>query len=473
MTTTTVATSPMIAVSAIKPHPKNVRRSLGPLTELVESIKSSGVLEPLLLAPGKKDGTYLLVAGHRRLAAAKKAGLKEVPGYVRPDLTDEADQIAAMVIENVHRVDIDPVEEGQAYQFLFEGLNLTVKDIAARTGRGQRIVRDRIKVAKAPEMVREKVISKQLSLADFHALEAFSDEPALYETLAMKIGTNDFDHALQKAKDARAFERDLAKLRMELANEGIVEYDRAERERIVAEASEAGRQVYWSGMHTGRPDGAAAADLTYTIVDYGPKVAAQRVKWFVLAPADDDETTGDGDGSESVVSLQEQRLRREADAERARKQQIRDDLDIAEKLRMKHLKTLVFSADAKQTKNSAVRIVVDRFHEWPDELDLVADFLDVTPTVWGEDETEEEHRAKNFSRVVAAVERLTVEQLVNLHHFVDRADVDDSLRFESGWRIVDVDDGEQQWITELGQVYGYTFSDIEKQMMAEAKADED
>lgn len=471
MTTTTAAvTSPMIAVSAIKPHPKNVRRSLGPLTELVESIKSSGVLEPLLLAPGKKDGTYLLVAGHRRLAAAKKAGLKEVPGYVRPDLTDEADQIAAMVIENVHRVDIDPVEEGEAYQFLLEGLNLTVKDIASRTGRGQRIVRDRIKIAKAPELVREKVISKQLNIADFLALEAFSDEPDLYETIAMKIGTNDFDHALQKAKDARAFERDLAKLRTDLANEGIVEHDRAERERIVAEASEAGRQVYWAGPHTGRPEDVAAADLTYTIVDYGPKVAAQRIKWFSLVPADDN-GTGDGDGgSDSVVSLQEQRRRREADAERARKQQIREDLDIAEKLRVKHLKTLIFTADAKQTKNSAVRVIVDRFHEWPDEMDLVAEFLDVTPTVLGEDETEEEHRAKNFSRVVAAVERLTVEQLVNLHHFVDRADVDDSLRFESGWRT---DDGEQQWITELGQVYGYTFSAIETQMMAEAKADKD
>ncbi|MDZ7918106.1 MAG: ParB/RepB/Spo0J family partition protein [Rhodococcus sp. (in: high G+C Gram-positive bacteria)] len=470
MTTTTAVTSPMIAVSAIKPHPKNVRRSLGPLTELVESIKSSGVLEPLLLAPGKKDGTYLLVAGHRRLAAAKKAGLKEVPGYVRADLTDEADQIAAMIIENVHRVDIDPVEEGEAYQFLFEGLNLTVKDIATRTGRGQRIVRDRIKIAKAPEMVREKVISKQLNIADFLALEAFADEPDLYETIAMKIGTNDFDHALQKAKDARAFERDLEKLRTDLANEGIVEHDRAERERIVAEASEAERQVYWAGPHSDRPADAAAADLTYTIVDYGPKVPSQRVKWFVLVPTDHNET-GDGDSgdSDSVVSLQEQRRRREVDAERARAVQIREDLDIAEKLRVKHLKKLIFTADAKQTKNSAVRVIVDRFHEWPDEIDLVAEFLDVTPTVWGENEDEQEHRAKNFSRVVAAVERLTVEQLVNLHHFVDRADVDDSLRFESGWRI---DDGEQQWITELGQIYGYTFSAIETQMMTEAATDQ-
>lgn len=471
-TTATATTSPTIAVSAIKPHPKNIRRSLGPLTEMVESIKVSGVLEPLLLAPGKKEGTYLLVAGHRRLAAAKKAGLKEVPCFVRTDLTDEADQIAAMVTENVHRLNIDAVEEGDAYQFMLEGLNLTVKDIAARTGRGQRIVRDRIKIAKAPELVREKVISKQLNLENALALEAFSDEPALYETIAMKIGTNDFDHALQKAKDLRAFERDLAKLRTELANEGIVEHDRADRERIVAEASGAGRQVYWAGPHTGRPADVAAADLTYTIVDYGPKVAAQRIKWFALVPATDDGTgTGDGDGgSESVTSLQEQRRRREADAERARNQQIREDLQIANKLRTAHLKKLIFSANPVQTKNSAVRVIVDRFHEWPDEIDLVAEFLDVTPTVWGEDEDEQEHQAKNLTRVTAAVERLTLDQLVNLHHFVDRADVDDSLCFESGWRV---DDGEQQWITELGQVYGYTFSDIEKQMMTEAKADED
>jgi hypothetical protein len=100
----------------LAPHPDNPRTSLGDLTELVRSIRSHGILEPLVVLPADDDGRYRIVAGHRRYAAGLEAGVTDVPAVVRPLSPIEA--VEAMLSENVNRSDLTVSEEVRAIERL-------------------------------------------------------------------------------------------------------------------------------------------------------------------------------------------------------------------------------------------------------------------------------------------------------------------------------------------------------------------
>ena len=100
-----------ISIKSLFPHPKNPRKNVGDVTELAESIKKNGVLQNLTVVPDKKDGTYTVIIGHRRLAAAKLAELDFVPCVVT-HMTDE-EQFHTMLTENMQRIDLTPMEQPQ------------------------------------------------------------------------------------------------------------------------------------------------------------------------------------------------------------------------------------------------------------------------------------------------------------------------------------------------------------------------
>ena len=155
MTTIEPSTAPAteaaadVPISAVAPHPDNVRQHLGDLTELVRSIKSHGVLQPLLVLPANDKGVHLVVAGHRRLAAATRAGVERVPIVVR-DL-DRAAVIEAMLIENGHRSDLNVREEVDAIATLISiDTGVTPTKLSKRIGKSQRWVRDRMAITVLP-----------------------------------------------------------------------------------------------------------------------------------------------------------------------------------------------------------------------------------------------------------------------------------------------------------------------------------
>ena len=155
MTTIEPSTAPAteaaadVPISAVAPHPDNVRQHLGDLTELVRSIKSHGVLQPLLVLPADDEGVHLVVAGHRRLAAATRAGVERVPIVVR-DL-DRAAVIEAMLIENGHRSDLNVREEVDAIATLISiDTGVTPAKLSKRIGKSQRWVRDRMAITVLP-----------------------------------------------------------------------------------------------------------------------------------------------------------------------------------------------------------------------------------------------------------------------------------------------------------------------------------
>ena len=212
----------MVPIGLIDPHPKNRRHELADLPSLAKSIKAQGVRQNLLLVPqmineiqeqdGRRHGPthrfesvdnerYTVVIGHRRLAAAELAGLTEVPAVVDPTLT-EADQLELMLVENLQREGLTPIEEAEGYQELLD-LGLSVATIAKKVGRSAKVVKDRAKLLTLPEAARERIQSGQGSLLDAAKLDEFADDPDTLDKLAGLIGTANFSVEWVRAKETR------------------------------------------------------------------------------------------------------------------------------------------------------------------------------------------------------------------------------------------------------------------------------
>jgi len=139
--------------------------------ELAESIRESGLLQPVLLRPS--NGRFEMVAGDRRYLAHKLLNLKEIKAIVR-DL-DDRETIVIRGIENLQRVDLTPSEEGQVYLLLKEEGGLSLKDIARKTGKSQNTVTRYMNFAKCSEEVRRAVDRKDISLNVLETLQEIDD----------------------------------------------------------------------------------------------------------------------------------------------------------------------------------------------------------------------------------------------------------------------------------------------------------
>jgi ParB family chromosome partitioning protein len=219
--------------SQIKPHKANVRRDVGNVDELAASIKEKGLLEPLIVAPDGAmeqdpddsqvaDGKFVLIAGHRRLAAARKAKVKTLPCIVRADLAqDPKGQIELMLVENLQRTDLTAVEEAEAYQMLLTFPGYTQTRIAEKTGRAIATVRSRLKLAGLPKSALEKVHAGQIPLMQADALVGFQDDPATFKRLIACAGTDGFARQLDEAARQRKTNRAVERLTKKLKTEGV------------------------------------------------------------------------------------------------------------------------------------------------------------------------------------------------------------------------------------------------------------
>lgn len=121
----------MLPIDSITPHPNNPRKELGDLAELAESIKTKGIMQNLTVVPNKGGDGYTVIIGHRRLSAARLAGLSEVPCAIVE--MDEGDQLATMLLENMQRTDLTVYEQAEGFQLLLSN-EFSVSDIAEKTG---------------------------------------------------------------------------------------------------------------------------------------------------------------------------------------------------------------------------------------------------------------------------------------------------------------------------------------------------
>ncbi len=157
------------------------------LHELAQSIRASGIIQPLLVR--RRGGMFELVAGERRWRAAQIAGLHNVPAIVR-DIPDEK-LLELALIENIQRADLNPVEEANAYKKLIESLGLTQEEVAQRVGRDRSFVANYLRILKLPSEIRLLLEREKLSFGHARALLSL-DNALLQRRLAQKIVKNNW-----------------------------------------------------------------------------------------------------------------------------------------------------------------------------------------------------------------------------------------------------------------------------------------
>jgi ParB family transcriptional regulator, chromosome partitioning protein len=171
----------VIPIDKIAPNPEQPRTEIGDLTELTESIKQNGVLEPLLVKPNG-DGTYMIIAGERRWRASNLAGLTEVP-CIEFDI-DEKTIAEIALIENLQRKDLTVWEEADGLAYLAERFGYTHEEIAKKIGKSRTTVTESMAIAGLPEAIRAKCFAADLT-AKSTLLEVARqfDEQAMHDFL--------------------------------------------------------------------------------------------------------------------------------------------------------------------------------------------------------------------------------------------------------------------------------------------------
>lgn len=170
-----------IAVDEIDPNPHQPRAHFDEenLAALAASVRELGVLQPVLVRPAGER--YELIAGERRWRAARRAGLARIPAVVRT--VDDGGSLEQAVVENLHRQDLNPLEEAGAYQQLIEDFGLTQEEIARRVGRSRSAVANILRLFQLPPAVQRMVRDGQLSAGHARAILSSPDR-AFQEKLA-------------------------------------------------------------------------------------------------------------------------------------------------------------------------------------------------------------------------------------------------------------------------------------------------
>ncbi|KAA2251334.1 ParB/RepB/Spo0J family partition protein [Solihabitans fulvus] len=174
-----------VDIVSIKPNPKQPRQVFDEeaLSELEHSIREFGLMQPIVVRE-LGNGDYELVMGERRWRATQRAGLQTIPAIVRQTADDA--MLRDALLENIHRVQLNPLEEAAAYQQLLDEFAVTHEELAGRIGRSRPVITNTIRLLKLPLPVQRRVAAGVLSAGHARALLGL-DEPGAQEDLATKI----------------------------------------------------------------------------------------------------------------------------------------------------------------------------------------------------------------------------------------------------------------------------------------------
>ncbi len=178
-----------IQVDKIQPNRAQPRKTFdeAALEELAESIRYYGILQPLLVRP-LPDGNYELVAGERRLRAAKLAGLHTVPVLIRKYTLEQMTEIA--LIENVQRENLNAVEEARAYHLLMEKFGLTQEQLSERIGRSRSHIANFLRLMRLPERIQQSMIEEALTMGQAKPILALKTEELMQQAADAIIDHN-------------------------------------------------------------------------------------------------------------------------------------------------------------------------------------------------------------------------------------------------------------------------------------------
>ncbi|QSZ53298.1 ParB/RepB/Spo0J family partition protein [Paenarthrobacter sp. AT5] len=196
----------MIPVADLLDHPQNPRDDLGDpqkLAELANDIAENGNTEALHVYPitdGDDAGKFLLVAGHRRTAAARLGNVDELYARLRPDLNTLDKQLETMLRENTHREGITPINEAKAIQAMLDCEGMSVKKVAKRIHRSETFIRSRSALVKLPDTAKAAIDAGRMTLEQSLIFDEFADNPEATAELTENAGTPDWTYTVNRLR---------------------------------------------------------------------------------------------------------------------------------------------------------------------------------------------------------------------------------------------------------------------------------
>ena len=195
-----------VKVAEIKLSRLQPRRETSPqkLEELVASIKEKGVIQPILVRP--KGGAYELIAGERRLRAAKKLGFTELPAIIKD--VEDAEALQLALIENIQREELNPLEEAQAFQQLITEFGFTQEKIARVLGKDASSISNTLRLLKLPQQVQIALRKGLISMGHARtllAIKSLDEQGRIFKrTIAQQLSVRELEHITTRRLDAKA-----------------------------------------------------------------------------------------------------------------------------------------------------------------------------------------------------------------------------------------------------------------------------
>ncbi len=192
-----------ISPNLVVPNPQQPRKVFNPedLAELVHSIREIGILQPIVVRTIPGSENYELIMGERRLRASKEVGLDQIPVIIRE--TADEDMLRDALLENLHRSQLNPLEEASAYQQLMADFGITQEQLAERIGRSRPQISNTIRLLRLPPLVQKRVAAGVLSAGHARAILSVADPEAM-QKLADKIVNEDLSVRAAEALAAEA-----------------------------------------------------------------------------------------------------------------------------------------------------------------------------------------------------------------------------------------------------------------------------
>jgi ParB family chromosome partitioning protein len=398
-------------------------------------------MQPLVVAPEPQPvgmetpslaGKYIIIAGHRRHAAAQLAGIDVVPCVIREDLNTEPKQLEAMLVENTQRTDLTLMEEARAYQAILDFPGYNLKTVSKAVGRSQKLIKDRAKLTMIPDAAAEKLEAKQMTLEDAMVFSEFADDAEATQRLLNAHGTYNWNWEVRNVRHARDIGERITESTTKLSGLGATVIERPENlntpdSEWVSARSYAEFEDFDSEQHI-------AAGHT-AVVD---RDTSGLVLW--LMPADQ---------APERPEEPEPELTPEQLADIQRRNEIDAGLSIAAQVRHEHLRSRVLAPTQE---------LLDRVRE-----------NRIKQLIKGMDPSELEHylnlaRDSKPAVIRECLEKLTTEQLDVLQLVVGNWYADQQLLHYSGWGPSSYGtDWSKGWRETVTGIFGYELSDIERQ----------
>lgn len=418
-------------VAQLAIHPKNVRVDVGNVVDLANSISAQGILQTLTVAPHvDRFGYFTIIAGHRRHAAAKLANLDVLPCVIREDLDTEPKQLEAMLVENTQRTDLTIMEEARGFQALFEFPGYNAKTVAKSVGRSQKFVKDRAKLTELPQGAIAKLENHQMTLEDALIFAEFGNIPEATAELLSNHGSYNWSYTLQR-------------WRQEVKRRAVAAETVAHLQSIGADVTEpvdmfGSDSEYFATRRFTDFEGWSAEQHVAAGHKVFPDARDGSPVWIIAK-----------DDAPEVQPFRARPETPEETADRLRVEALDAGLQIAAHVRREHLKAAVLKPSAeilefvrKEQINSIVGSLSDP---------LAGEFFEL-PEGAGKPE------------IRAAIRDLTSDQLAALGIIANRSYEEREMEKTSGW-------GPQEWggdysakhRKQVVELFGYTFSDIERE----------